>query len=203
MNKIILKGIIKNISFSHKINDTVYNKADIIVKRKDGKEDIITICYKDIAVKYNEDQEISLTGNVRSYSKKLEDRNKVSVYVFTHGDSPIGEIETFNSVEIDGRICKLDKVRKTKDGKNNLHFILANNIFVEAKDQKINSYIPIVVWGEDAFDVEKLSVGDKITIKGELHSRYYKKYQDDGNFEIRVAHEVSAKTVKIEDDKGV
>lgn len=203
MNNIILKGIIKNISFSHKINDTVYNKADIIVKRKDGKEDIITICYKDIAVKYDEDQEISLTGNVRSYSKKLEDRNKVSVYVFTHGDSPIGEISSFNDVEIDGRICKIDKLRKTKDGKDNLHFILANNIFVEAKDQKINSYIPIVVWGEDAFNVEKLSVGDKIIVKGELHSRYYKKYQEDGSFEIRVAHEVSAKKIEVEDGKSI
>ena len=34
MNQVTLKGIIKNISFSHRINDTVYNKADIIVKRK-------------------------------------------------------------------------------------------------------------------------------------------------------------------------
>lgn len=204
MNNIILKGIIKNISFSHKINDTAYNKADIIVKRKDGKEDIITICYKDIAIKYNEDQEISLTGNVRSYSKKLEDKNKVSVYVFTHGDQPIGEIDSFNDVEIDGRICKIDQIRKTKDGKDNIHFILANNIFVEAKDQKINSYIPIVVWGEDAVNASKLNIGDKVIIKGELHSRYYKKYQEDGNFEIRVAHEVSAKSIEItKDEKSI
>lgn len=203
MNKIILKGIVKNLSFSHKINETVYNKADIVVKRKDGTEDILTICYKDISCKYSEDEQVSLTGNVRSYSKKLNDKNKVSVYVFTHGDQPTGEIESNNNVEIDGRICKLDEIRTTKDGKSNLHFILANNIFVETKDQKINSYIPIVVWGEDAKRISELSVGDQITVKGELHSRYYKKYKEDGNFDIRVAHEISAKTVKFKDDKGV
>ena len=46
MNKIILKGIIKNIQPSHTIKDIEYNKADIIVNRNDGKEDILSLKFK-------------------------------------------------------------------------------------------------------------------------------------------------------------
>ena len=36
MNNIILKGVIRNIEYSHTINETEYDKADLIVKRDDG-----------------------------------------------------------------------------------------------------------------------------------------------------------------------
>ena len=38
MNKINVKGLIRNIQPSHVIKDIEYNKADLIVTRKDGKE---------------------------------------------------------------------------------------------------------------------------------------------------------------------
>ena len=196
MNTVILRGTIKNISPSHKINDVEYNKADIVVQRKDGKEDVITICYKKLSCRYKEDDIVTLSGNVRSYSKKVEDKNKVSVYVFTYGDVPSGELESFNSVEIDGRVCKIDKLRKVSDGNYNLHLTLANNIIIEKADKKINSYIPVVIWGKQALEFENLSVGDKIKVIGELHSRYYKKYTDNEEFEIRVAHEVVANEIE-------
>lgn len=204
MNKITLRGVIRNIANSHKINDIEYNKADIVVKRKDGKEDVITICYKKLSCKYKEDETISLVGNIRSYSKKIEDdKNKVSVYVFTYGDLPSGELDKFNIVELDGRVCKIDRLRKVSDGNYNLHLILANNIIIEKSDKKINSYIPVVLWGKQAQDFSNLKVGDQITIEGELHSRYYKKYFDNDEFEVRVAHEVVANEIKLKDEKDI
>ena len=203
MNKITLRGVIRNIASSHKINDVEYNKADIIVKRKDGKEDIITVCYKKLSCKYTEDETVSLVGNIRSYSKKLEDKNKVSVYVFTYGDIPSGELESFNKVELDGRVCKIDKLRKVSDGNYNLHLILANNIIIEKADKKINSYIPVVLWGKQAKDFANLQVGDQLTIEGELHSRYYKKYLENNDFEMRVAHEVVANEIELKDEKDI
>ena len=78
MNKITLRGIIRNIVPSHKINDIEYNKADIIVKRKDGKEDVITVCYKKLSCKYKEDETVSLIGNIRSYSKKIDNEKNIN-----------------------------------------------------------------------------------------------------------------------------
>ena len=37
MNDIILRGLIKNISYSHSINDIEYNKADLIVPNNNNK----------------------------------------------------------------------------------------------------------------------------------------------------------------------
>ena len=46
MNKIFLRGSIRNIRPSHKINDVDFDQADIITKRKDGREDILTVKFK-------------------------------------------------------------------------------------------------------------------------------------------------------------
>ena len=84
MNKIILKGLITNIKPSHKIKDIEYDQADLIVPRKDGKEDIIALKFKKFSNRYSSDTSVELTGNVRSYSQKLDSgKNKVSLYVFT------------------------------------------------------------------------------------------------------------------------
>lgn len=198
MNKIILKGLITNIKPSHKIKDIEYDQADLIVPRKDGKEDVIALKFKKFSNRYSSDTSIELTGNVRSYSQKLDSgKNKVSLYVFTYFDLP--ETEDINSLCMDGRICKIDDIRKTRNGKTNIHLILANNLIVEETNQKLNSYLPCIAWGNVAKDLAKLSVNTKISINGELHSREYKKMIDDSNFEIRVAHECLIKSFEVVD----
>lgn len=192
MNNIVLKGLLTNVKNSHTIEDVEYNKADLIVKRPDGKEDILNLRFKKYSLPYKEDQEVELIGNVRSYSKKLGDKNKIDIYVFTYFDRP--EPDTVeegvnNLCTIDGRICKIDELRKTQAGKRNIHFILANNLCLKGTDKKLNSYIPCVAWGKLAKEISEMSVNDKVTLKGELHSREYKKKISEDEFEIRVAHE--------------
>lgn len=190
MNIVQLRGILKNIRYSHTIKDVEYNKADLIAKRKDGKEDILTVEFKKFSNPYKEDQEVELSGNVRSFSKRDENgKNKVQIYVFTYFDKPVSEDECTNSVLIDGTICKIEELRRTNSGKSNIHFILANNIEKEGT-VKLNSYIPCVAWGTTAKELAKRVVGDKVSFRGELHSREYKKTLDNGDIEIRVAHEV-------------
>ena len=48
MNKINVKGLIRNIQPSHVIKDIEYNKADLVVTRKDGKEDVLNLRFKNI-----------------------------------------------------------------------------------------------------------------------------------------------------------
>lgn len=140
MNKITLKGIIKNIQYSHNIQDIEYYKANLIVPRENGKEDIVDLKFKRFSCPYKENDEVSLVGNVRTFSEKDGGKNKVNLYVFTYFDLP--NEEENNLVELDGRICKKSAIRKTKDGKDVLNFILANNI--SNNGSSLNAYIPLV-----------------------------------------------------------
>lgn len=189
MNSIILKGYIKDIEPSHTIEGVEFNKAHLIVKRDNGKEDILNIKFKKFTNKYQENDLIFLKGNIRSYSYKVQgNKNKVNIYVFTYFDVP--EEDVNNKVEIDGRICKIDPIRKTKAGKHNIHFIVANNITSETSDKRLNSYIPCIAWGKLAKEISKLDVSTKIKLNGELHSREHRRMLADGNYEICVAHEL-------------
>ena len=191
MNSITLKGIIKNISPSHSINGIEYDKANIIVDRGNGREDIINLKFKRFSNLYNENDFISLIGNVRTYSQKFDSGNKVELYVFTYFDEP--ETLENNKAELNGRICKLNPLRKTKSGKDVIDFILANNL--ESETQMLNCYIPCVAWGKLAKDIAQKNVGDIINVIGQLQSREYKKKISDENFEIRIAHELNVSEI--------
>lgn len=203
MNQIKLKGIIRNIRPSHNIKDIEYDKADLIVNRRDGKDDVLNIRFKRFSNTYQDDQEVSLVGNIRSYSRQLEDgRNKVDIYVFTYFDIPEldeNDQEVTNEFVVDGRICKIEPLRTVSNGKQNIHFLLANNLIVEESNQKLNSYLPCIAWGGIARELSKCQVNDKLTIKGELHSREYKKQLPNGDIEIRVAHELVISSFTKED----
>ena len=155
MNKIILKGIIRNIQYSHNIGDIEYNKADLIVSR-DGREDILSLRFKKFSNHYTEGQEIELVGNIRSYSQKLDDgKNKITLYVFTYFDIPEvneNDEEIINEFNIDGRICKMEELRTTVGGKHNIHFILANNI-LSKRVASSSVYLPQGKYGLLLFNV--------------------------------------------------
>lgn len=193
MNTVKLKGIITNIEPSHTIRDIEFSKANLIVKRDDGKEDVLNIRFKKFSNPYENNQEVSLTGNIRSFSTKLPDgRNKVELYVFTYFDQPElneDDHEEVNSVEMDGRICKVEEMRSTRGGRHNIHIIVANNLIVSGGSKKLNSYIPCIAWGNVAEELSKLAVNTQLRLKGQLHSREYKKLFEDGSFEFRIAHE--------------
>lgn len=190
MNDIILKGHIKDIEHSHDIEDIEFSKAKLIVKRSTGAEDIINLRFKSFSNSYRENDLIEIKGNIRSYSYKVdENNNKVIIYVFTYFDKIEDEIDQNNYGQLDGRICKINSLRTTRTGKHNIHFILANNIISGNNAKRLNSYIPCIAWGKTAKKLSELDVNTKLKVTGELHSREHKKIHDDGNVEIRVAHE--------------
>lgn len=202
MNNLRLKGILKNIQFSHSINNIEFNRATLVVPREDSQEeDILNIRFKKFSNPYEENSVVSLSGNIRSYSTKLDSgKNKVELYVFTYFDQPDldpNDHEYTNYLELDGRICKIDKLRKTKTGRSNLHLIVANNLIVSDGAKKLNSYVPCIAWDDLAEKLASQCVNTSLLIKGELHSREYKKQLEDNTFEVRVAHEVVIKDFEI------
>lgn len=195
MNTIYLRGIIKNIKYSHTIDDITFNRAELIVKRPDGREDILIIKFKQFSMNFKENTQVELVGNIRSYSQLVDGKYRVEIYVFTYFDEVEIESDNINNfVKLDGKICKKDTIRTTSKGKHYIHFIIANNLIMESQ-QKLNSYIPCVAWGKDAKHImANYNVGDSVYIEGQLQSREYKKKVDE-EIEIRVAHEVLINTI--------
>jgi hypothetical protein len=196
MNLIYLKGIIKNIRYSHTIGDTTFNKADLIVRRPDGREDLIILKFKEFTLLTKEDREIELLGNIRSFSQQIEGKNKVEIYVFSYFDEVETQYDTSNVVKIEGKICKKDTLRKTSSRKHYIHYIMVNNIITE-DGMRLNSYIPCVAWGSLAKLIESdYTVGDSVHIEGQLQSREYKKKISEKELELRMAHELATTTIK-------
>ena len=186
MNIIKLQGIIKDIEYSHITNDIIFYKAHLLVSKENGKEDLLNIKFKRFSNPYKENDKINIIGNIRTFSEKREDgTNKVEVYVFTYFDEP-DSIET-NQVELSGKVVRTNGLRKTRNGKDVLDFILMNTIENE-NGRPINCYIPCVAWGKNA---KNIKINSDININGQLVSREYKKLLNDKDFEIKVAHEVN------------
>lgn len=200
MNDIILRGIVRDIKPSHSVNDIEYYQAEVVTQRRDKKEDSVIIKFKKHINKYKELDRVELTGQLRSYTEQLENgKNKVHIYVFTYQDYPEIEEETNNKFTVDGRICKLNELRTTSQGKKNIHFTLANNIYT-AGGQKINNYLPVTCWGKLATKASLMEIGDRLVINGEVHSRTYSKTNDIGEKEYNVAYELLATHIeKLED----
>ena len=193
MNEITLKGIIKNIQHSHTIEGIDFGKGQLIVSRENGHEDVINLRFKSFSNTYKDNDLVELIGNIRSYSYKVDnDKNRVIIYVFTYFDKPQLEEEKgiVNDAIVDGRICKINELRTTKSGKHNIHFILANNLHSQDNTKRLNSYIPCIAWGNIAKEMKDLKVNTQLKIKGQLHSREHKKKLDNGEIEIRIAHEL-------------
>lgn len=189
MNEIKLKGFVRNIQFSHEVNNTVYQQADMIVQSAAGIEDIIKLVFKQCIQIPCENEIISIEGSVRSHTQHIDNKNKVDIYVSTYFDSP--EIQNKNNeVILDGRICKVDQLRTTSTGKLNFHAVLANNIYIPDQNIKINNYLPLVFWGQLAQKASNLKVNDKILLNGQLHSRTYTKTLENNEKEIKMAHEI-------------
>lgn len=198
INDVFLTGIIKEIEHSHDIDGISFDKAKLLCKRSNGQEDTINLRFKSFSNHYSENDEIVLKGNIRSYSHKTEDgKNKVTIYVFTYFDESEDVFEGNNVVHITGRICKMNELRKTRTNKNNVHFIVANNLISGDTGKRLNSYIPCIAWDKLAVDLSKLPVNSKVDLIGQLHSREHTKTYEDGTKEIRVAHELMIEAFEV------
>lgn len=197
MNNIILRGVVRNPQYSHTIGNSEFYSAQLLVKNNNGTDSVLNLKFKHSSARVENGDYVELTGNVRSFSRKEKDKNKVDIYVFTYFDAPDRELDdsVVNHFIIDGNICKKSpELRTTSTGKEVMQFIIANNIITGAK--KLNSYLPCICWGKDALLVSQLQVGSRVVLEGELRSRTYTKKEDD-ELTIHVAHELYVSDLKV------
>ena len=183
--------------FSHRSFGEQFYEMRMAVSRRSGYEDQIPVIISERLMLTGQPQEgdrVAINGQIRTYNKEEGGRNRLIITVFAREFRPAEpeEIYDVNQIQLDGFLCK-DPVRRTSPlGREICDLMVAVNRMYNKSD-----YIPCIAWGRNAGYAGILSVGDPISLTGRIQSREYKKRDEEGNVELRVAYEVSV--LKIED----
>ena len=188
MNRFIVAGEISSEPImSHETHGETMYKMNINVMRKSGCVDTLPCVIPEVLV-----SDTTIKGNNILISGELRTRNepdatkKLNIYLF------VKKVETYpghdcNDIELDGYVCKATTYRKTPLGREIADMIIACN-----RDSCHKSdYIPCVAWGRNAVRAFNMNVGCHVNIQGRLQSRKYTKKLDGGDYEERIAYELS------------
>lgn len=188
-NFISLQGKVEgDVTYSHSVLDEDFYTFKLNVSRLSGVVDSLPVTVpKRIleTVNLNEGNNISLTGQLRSYNKYMENRTRLILTAFAKSIEEEESEENPNNVVLNGYICKEPTYRKTPFGREITDVIIAVNRAFNRSD-----YIPTICWGKNALLCKELPVGTNVLIKGRLQSREYTKRNGE-EYETRVAYEVS------------
>lgn len=196
-NVVSLKGELEDeLEFSHEIFGEKFYSTKIKIHRLSDSYDILPMTISERLLQeidFEKDKLVSVVGQLRSYNKNIDNKNKLVLTVFVREIKPIEEIDTKdpNSIYLDGYICKLPIYRKTPLGREITDLLVAIN-----RPYNKSDYIPSIVWGRNAKFAKNLEVGDRIQMWGRVQSRTYDKKTDLGSSVKKVAYEVSVSKIK-------
>lgn len=189
MNRFIMAGEISSeLEISHKTHGETMYKMDIDIMRKSGCIDTLPCIIPEVLVSdaTTKGNKILIKGELRTRNEQDGATKKVIIYLF------VKEVDMYpghdcNDIELDGYVCKATTYRKTPLGREISDMIIACN-----RDSCHKSdYIPCVAWGRNAVRAHSMAVGCHVNIQGRLQSRKYTKKRDSGDFEERIAYELS------------
>ena len=195
-NVVNLRGeLSENLEFSHEIFGEKFYNTTIKINRLSDSYDILPITVSERLledIKIEEGNLCSILGQLRSYNKNIDNRNRLVLTVFVREIKTIEEENKDpNSIFLDGYICKDPVYRKTPLGREITDLLVAIN-----RPYNKSDYIPSIVWGRNAKFAKGLKVGDRIQMWGRVQSREYEKKGEDGNSIKKVAYEVSISKIK-------
>lgn len=183
--------------YSHRSFGEQFYEMKVAITRRSGYRDIIPVIISErlmLTDRPEEGERVVIHGQIRTYNKEEEGRNRLVVTVFARefNRAEPEEIYDINQIQLSGFLCK-EPVRRTSPlGREICDLMVAVNRMYNKSD-----YIPCIAWGRNASYGEKLEVGTKLQLEGRLQSREYKKRLEDGTVEQRRAFEVSV--VKMEE----
>ncbi|WP_195940180.1 single-stranded DNA-binding protein [Romboutsia sp. 1001713B170131_170501_G6] len=195
-NIVNLRGeLSENLEFSHEIFGEKFYNTTIKINRLSDSYDILPITVSERLledIKIEEGNLCSILGQLRSYNKNVDNRNRLVLTVFVREIKTIeDENKDPNSIFLDGYICKEPVYRKTPLGREITDLLVAIN-----RPYNKSDYIPSIVWGRNAKFAKGLKVGDRIQMWGRVQSREYEKKGEDGNSIKKIAYEVSISKIK-------
>lgn len=196
-NVVNLKGELEDeLEFSHEIFGEKFYSVKIRINRLSNSYDVLPMTVSERLLQeidFEHEKLVSVVGQLRSYNKNIDNKNKLVLTVFVRELKSILEIDTKdpNSIFLDGYICKLPIYRKTPLGREITDLLVAIN-----RPYNKSDYIPSIVWGRNAKFAKNLKVGDRIQVWGRVQSRVYDKKLEVGSSVKKVAYEVSVSKVK-------
>lgn len=184
-----------NLEFSHEIFGEKFYNTKIKINRLSDSYDILPITISERLLEdrdFENNKLVSVTGQLRSYNKNIDNKNRLVLTVFVR-DLKVSKEDNKdpNSIFLDGYICKAPVYRKTPLGREITDLLVAIN-----RPYNKSDYIPSIVWGRNAKFAKSLKVGDRIQMWGRVQSREYEKKTEDGNVLKKVAYEVSISRIK-------
>ena len=202
-NIVNLRGELEEeLTFSHEIFGEKFYSAKIKIHRLSDTYDVLPITISERLlqeVNLSENNLIDVVGQLRSYNKNIDSKNKLVLTVFAREIKDVEEdTKDPNSIFLDGYVCKNPIYRKTPLGREITDLLVAIN-----RPYNKSDYIPSIVWGRNAKFAKNLKVGDRIQMWGRVQSRDYEKKLDNGEVEKRVAYEVSISKIKRLDDNNI
>lgn len=202
-NIVNLRGELEEeLTFSHEIFGEKFYSARIKIHRLSDTYDVLPITISERLleeVNLNENNLVDLVGQLRSYNKNIDNKNKLVLTVFAREIKVVdGEAKDPNNIFLDGYICKDPIYRKTPLGREISDLLVAIN-----RPYNKSDYIPSIVWGRNAKFAKNLKVGDRVQMWGRVQSRDYEKKLESGETEKRVAYEVSISKIKKLDENNI
>ena len=202
-NIVNLRGELEEeLTFSHEIFGEKFYSTKIKIHRLSDTYDVLPITISERLleeVNLNENNLVDLVGQLRSYNKNIDNKNKLVLTVFAREIKVVdGEAKDPNNIFLDGYICKDPIYRKTPLGREIADLLVAIN-----RPYNKSDYIPSIVWGRNAKFAKNLKVGDRVQMWGRVQSRDYEKKLESGEIEKRVAYEVSISKIKKMDENNI
>lgn len=203
-NRIWLEGkVVDEPKFSHEMFGEGFYNFDIEVMRLSDSKDVLSVTISErimVGIDFSIGTEIMLEGQLRSYNKIVDGRNKLILTVFARNVTPCTEkSKNPNEIYLDGYICKQPLYRTTPFGREIADVLLAVNRAYNKSD-----YIPTIAWGRNSRFCKNLQIGDNIRVWGRLQSREYQKKISETEKVTKIAYEVSvSKMEKVDKDNRV
>ena len=203
-NRIWSEGkVVAKPRFSHEMFGEGFYNFDMEVMRLSDSKDILSVTISErimLGIDFSIGTEIMLEGQLRSYNKIVDGRNKLILTVFARNVMICTEkSKNPNEIYLDGYICKPPLYRTTPFGREIADVLLAVNRAYNKSD-----YIPTIAWGRNSRFCKNLQVGDNIRVWGRLQSREYQKKISETEKITKVAYEVSvSKMEKVDKDNKV
>ncbi|HGS9445478.1 TPA: single-stranded DNA-binding protein [Clostridioides difficile] len=201
-NVVNLRGELDNkLEFSHEIFGEKFYNMKIKINRLSDSFDILPMTVSERLLQdidLDKQNLVNVVGQLRSYNKTLNNKNRLVLTVFVREIKSIDEENKEpNSIFLDGYVCKEPVYRKTPLGREITDLLVAIN-----RPYNKSDYIPSIVWGRNAKFAKNLKVGDRIQLWGRVQSREYEKKIDENNVVKKMAYEVSISKIKKLDENN-
>lgn len=190
-NEVLIAGNIDTpLEYDHQLYGETFYKFYIAIPRLSGYVDLLPVTVSDRLIgdmDMEVGNEIVVEGQLRSYNKQVEGKNRLVLTVFARDiRKKTEEIKNPNHIFLNGFLCKSPIYRVTPFKREISDILMAVNRSYNKSD-----YIPAIAWGRNARFCETLDVGDQLMIWGRIQSRIYQKRLGNDEIEERTAYEVS------------